>query len=482
MARLAAKADLNFIPTPDGIHELLLSYVAAPPDYTGQILDPCAGEGAMIAAWAGRFGLDRAAVYANELHDTRAAACKKQADHVLSCDALRSLQASRGFAQFAWLNPPFDWAGGEEGGGRMEPKFYRRVLEDGRWLQTGAIMAYDSPEEVIGRQESLNHFARCLDDVTMWRLPDEQRHFREVIVFGVVREHWRVGREQRDTAEQLKSLLQAGLPPLALQPTARYTLPLARPVTRVVWRDASLGTTTVAQQDVIASGGAWASKAYRTAARMPTGTVTVPLFPLTKVHAAGRIASGEINGETVELNGRELEIKGSTVEGALEYTEEKETEKTHIVEKHRIVRRVPHVVTVDRSGRIGRYVGDKGMAALMETPGAAEVLLGTVKRKAPALYQLDITPDVATILTAIRPASGRSLPGQAAGLLPMQRHVVAAAYRALTTANPATGETADAVIINAEMGCGKSALALSLAETLRRLTPTNRRARGRRLV
>ena len=114
----------------------------------------------------------------------------------------------------------------------------------------------------------------------------------------------------------------------------------------------------------------------------------------------------------------------------------------------------------------------------MEAPGAAEVLLGAVKRKAPPLYQLDMTPDVSAVLTAIKPASGRALPGYKPGLLAMQKHVVAAAHRALTTYNSSHGRVPNSVIINAEMGCGKSSAALALAELLRQLAPTNGRKGG----
>ncbi len=76
-------------------------------------------------------------------------------------------------------------------------------------------------------------------------------------------------------------------------------------------------------------------------------TTPVPLFPLTKGQAALRIADGLINGETVELDGRAVEIKGSTVEDEHTWVEERETGKAHIVETHKIVRRAPHVTTID---------------------------------------------------------------------------------------------------------------------------------------
>ena len=477
MARLSAQAELGFVPTPMEVEDALLSYVAAPDDFAGRILDPCAGKGVMIAAWARRFRLARSQVYLNELHDGRAEACREHSEHVLACDALKSLQATPGFAQFCWLNAPFDHDGSEEGGGRLEPKFFRRVVEEGKWVQPGGIVALDAPQDVMARQECRNHLARCYDDVTIWALPAEHRHYREVIVFGVVRDTWRVGKEQKDEAERLRTMLEETLPILSVQAAPLYRLPLPKAIKKIIWRDASRGNTVIAQSDVVKGGGAWMSKRYRTAARAMDRTTPVPLFPLTKGQAALRIADGLINGETVELHGRSVEIKGSTVEEQHTWVEEKETDKAHIVETHKIVRRAPHVTTIDGEGRIGRYVGDKGIAKLMEAPGAAEVLLGAVKRKAPPMYQLDMLPDVAAILHAIRPASGRALPGYTPGLLVMQKHVVAAAHRALTSYNPSHGRVPNSVIINAEMGTGKSSMCLALAELLRRLAPTNGRKR-----
>ena len=478
MARLSAQAELGFVPTPAAIEDALLSYVAAPDGFAGRILDPCAGKGVMIGAWAGRFGIVTSQVYTNELHDGRAEACAEHSAHVLACDALKSLQATPGFAQFAWLNPPFDHDGLEEGGGRLEPKFFRRVVEEGKWVQPGGIVALDSPQDVMARQECRNHIARCYDDVTIWALPAAHRHYREVVVFGVVRDAWRVGREQKDEAERLQGLLLGELPILTLQATPHYVLPVPKTVKKITWRDASRGNTVIAQRDVVQSGGAWASKRYRTAVRAMDRTTPVPLFPLTKGQAALRIADGLINGETVELHGTLVEIKGSTVEDEHTWVEEKETDKAHIVETHKIVRRAPHVTTIDGDGRIARYVGDKGIAKLMEAPGAAEVLLGAVKRKAPPLYQLDMTPDVAAVLSAITPVSGRALPGYTPGLLAMQKHVVAAAHRALTTYNPSHGRVPTSVILNADMGCGKSSMGMALAELLRQLAPTNGRKGG----
>ena len=60
----------------------------------------------------------------------------------------------------------------------------------------------------------------------------------------------------------------------------------------------------------------------------------------------------------------------------------------------------------------------------------------------------------------------------------MQKHVVAAAHRALATFNPSHARVPNSVIINAEMGWGKSGCALAPVELLRQLAPTNGRKGG----
>ena len=391
MARLAAQAELGFVPTPVAIEDALLSYVAAPAGFTGRIVDPCAGKGVMIGAWGRHFGISRTQVYLNELHDGRAEACREHSAHVLPCDALKSLQATPALPSSAYVNPPFDTDSSEEGGGRLEPKFFRRVVEEGKWIQPGGIVVLDLAPGCDGTArmpQSYRPLVRRRDDLGLTRRPSSLPRGDRVRRRTHHLAHWQGAEGRSGTASHTAGRhvanpdcsSRAALSPSHSQGDQNDRLARCQP-----WQHAA-----IAQHDVVRSGGAWISRRYRTATRAMDRTTPMPLFPLTKGQAALRIADGLINGETVELAGRSVEIKGSTVEEEHTWVEERETGRSHIVETHKIVRRAPHVTTIDGEGRIGRYVGDKGIAKLMETPGAAEVLLGAVKRKAPPLYQLDM--------------------------------------------------------------------------------------------
>jgi hypothetical protein len=471
--RLSAVADLGFWPIPEAVTPLIASFIAPAPSGT-RVFDPCAGEGLALSMLGDLLGIPRSQRYANELHDTRAAACTAHASHVCTCDALKALQSVRNMFQLGYLNPPFGNDGAEEGGGRLEPKFFRRFLEEYPLVQPGGVAIYVTPQDIFARPEVAKHLARCFDDITLVAHPPEHRQFREATMLGVVRALPRSYTETTREVQRLMTLLAGELPIITAQPEPRYRLPEPLRVRKLVWRDASRGTPALAQSDVIRSGGAWRSKSYLAAAA-PDRRQLQPAFPLHTPQAVLRIAAGAINGMTVTIDGAPMTIKGSTRVETLESSESFTDNGKDVTETRRIERRVPHIVAVDDAGSVVAYQGDRGLQELMNQTGTADGLLAAVEQSAPPRYRMDLAPDVAGVLAALRPVSGRHLPGYAPGLLPMQQHAVAAAHRALTTPDPGWGGAVpSATIIAAEMGTGKTSMGIALAEVLRVLAPTNR--------
>jgi hypothetical protein len=221
MARLANQANLGFVPLPTDALPLIASFLPPAPAGT-RVLDPCSGEGVAIASLAEAWEVPQSGRYLNELNDTRAAQCRERAAHVTACDTLKWLRAKQEFAGLAYLNPPFDNDGAEEGGGRLEPKFFRRVVEEGRWVQTGGIVIIVTPQDILSRQESINHLARCYEAIEIYQLPEAIRRYREAVVFGVVRRAFLVGEALRHEAARLKVLLDDELPMLTYQEQPRY--------------------------------------------------------------------------------------------------------------------------------------------------------------------------------------------------------------------------------------------------------------------
>jgi len=492
MTRLAMEANLQYVPVAPEVVPLIASLVAPAPshDHTPartlpRFIDSCAGEGEAAAALAKAWNIGRDQLYLNELADGRKARCSRFTDHVLGADAIRGLQISRHAFQVAWTNPPFGQQPKAQGGGRLEPLFFKRIVEEGGWLQPGAIHLMLAPQDVwLSNLGTLNHLARCYDRVTMVTLPAAYRRYRELLVVGVVRAGWRSGAELKEHARLIAEKLTGELPELTYQATPSYAIPSPLKQQRqFIWRDANAATPEQARDDVLAQGGAWASRSYRTrleAARQDRRRIR-PLFPLGKVAAALRVAEGDINHQVVTIAGRQARIKGSTRRTTKTWQEERVTnEGTTVIETHRMELREPVVVTLDTErATITRYTGDTGIATLMDTPDAAQSLLDAVTQSSPPIYNLQLPKDVAAVLDTIVSVTGRALPGYAPGFIPMQRHIIAAIATAFRLPDPHTGKRRTVIGLSADMGTGKSSLAAGSAEVIRQLLPLPTNGPGR---
>src|SRR5690606_27814098 len=142
--------------------------------------------------------------------------------------------SERAFA-IAYGNPPFDNDGREEGGGRLEVKFFERCIREGRWVQVGGVVIWVTPQDILARRTFGDALAACLDDVSACALPDDVRHYREVVLFGVVRRRGRRGEERAGEAERLRVMLAGDLPILTPQAEPRYVLPVPEN-RKVVWK------------------------------------------------------------------------------------------------------------------------------------------------------------------------------------------------------------------------------------------------------
>lgn len=469
MARLANQANLGYVPLPEAAAAMIATYIKLPDQAPQQVrvFDPCVGEGRALEIICDGLCIPKAQRYGCELHDARAVAARERIGHVVACDALKALQGSPEGFLIGYANPPFDNDGAEEGGGRLEVKFLQRIVEAGGWVQRGGLMIIVTPQDILARPAFVSHLAKVYDDLRAYALPEDIRHFREAVVFGIVRPRWRLGDERRAQERRVQALLDGDLPILSYQLNPIYELPA--PIERkkpVTWKDATLGTTAMAQREVTTHGGAWAGKSYQAATAGMRRARLNPRFPLHPGQRVFRIAAGEINGRTISIGGVPHVIKGSTIDEVIEWTEERNTDTSHISETRKVVRKVPVIVAIaqDGSGTIRQFAGSEGIAKLLADPDVSRALSDAVTEAAPPTYQLDMEAWLARMLAGITPK--KALPGYKPGVLPMQQHVIAAAVHALTSDDPAWGRTPSSVVVAAEMGCGKTVMGMLIAHAM----------------
>lgn len=519
MSRLANIAALGYVPLPEEVTTLLSTYIGGGSPRAARFADVCAGEGVAATQMADAWGIPRQQVYLNEIHPGRYQKAKELGTRISNADTLSDLQAPRSCLQLLYMNPPFMWEGREAGGvmeagagapwakeaDRMENLFWERGLRDQSWLQAKGIAILVAPAATFQRKRTRNLVCRYLTRVKVYALPQELRRFNELVLFGVRLSKDRTGsaeiQAQIKLAEMLglprpltfeeqlakeaddQTYIDAGLPiperaalmtkpipPLTMQEKPTYAIPEAMAIQAMFWRSANDSNPEQAQQDIVASGGGWASRRYAERAVITERQQLPSLMPLNQRQALLRVADGGINGSEVVIDQQPVLIKGSTILTEKRTVIDKSDDKREVLEKHSINLPAPLIVTQGADGVLHRYEGDVGIATLASNEANIEQLVAKVRETVPERYDMKVDETLGRILAGIVPISGRKLPGQKnAGLLPMQQHVVAAYIRAVTTRDESWGKVPKSAILNGEMGTGKSGMGLAAAVCMHKL-------------
>jgi hypothetical protein len=482
MARLANAANLGYVPLNTAAAAAIPTYIGLPYHLSEaqrsrvRIFDPCVGEGAALDALASGLHIPKDQRYACELHEGRAEQARAIAGHVLCGDTLKSLVAAERAYLVCYANPPFDHDGQEEGGGRLEEKFFERVVRDGRYVQVGGLVIWVTPQDILARRTFCEALAASLDDITAYALPDDARHFREVVLFGVVRRRERRGEERAEAVLRLLSLFAGDLPTLAPQAQPRYVLPLPED-RKPVWKLAATGSGREALSDIAITGGAWASSAYR-ALTEAAAPVMRPVMPMKRAYVAFAISRGHIDGITIPIHGEPHLIKGGTMEQVLTQTEERRAEGALSTIERTIRQEVACITSVSlTSGAVRQFVGAEGLTALMADSEAAKAITDAAVAAMPPFYAFDMEPWLATYLASITPPA--ALPGYPRCIIPMQQQLIASGIRGLNAFDPAWRRVRASHVYSATMGTGKTGLMTLTADAqVQLLTGEYRRWEG----
>lgn len=495
MAMLASKGVLGYVPLPTAAVKLIASYINVHPE--ARVFDPCAGEGRAILAMAQAWGVDHDRLYLNEIDQGRFAYLEQlNLPHLTHADALKDLVCSKNMFGLGYLNPPFDWEDQENRDGdlnmdRKELKFWQRLLEggdrNGHAVQGGGVAVLVSPRWVMATDKVVHHFAKTYDDLQLFRLPDDHREYGEMVAIGYVRELPRKDAEKRTAIKELKSFFgkiaefPEQCPVLSAQPRPIYHVPAPLANVRPVWKSRANSTPAQARRDITRVGGAWRSAKYEERTRQLGRAELSSVFPLNPRQAMLRVAAGAINGAEIELAHEQVIVKGSTVPGLKEWSEEHMTERG--LERKKFSRRTftPVVTTLTTAGgprgKTRRYQGDQGIASLCQIAGASDALVAEVRKTVKQRYNMDMPEAYAHEMLSIQPANGYKLPGQKRpGMVNMQMHVVAAVVNAAVTPDPSWGNKVPrAAFVSADPGAGKTLMGIALMRVIRRCHSQHRR-------
>ncbi len=473
MSRLANAEKAGYFPLPSSVTNLIISHIAAP--HGGRILDPCAGEGTALVAFAEALGLEPFGV---ELHEGRVQAARAAVSQLLATravtinnadaslttrilhDSYLSLTTARGGYNFLYLNPPYDYDDEDDGDrrGRLE---YQWLVNTRSWLQARGVLLWVVPQHMLRFRKATRYLLSWYDQVQIYRFPDEPyERFQQIVLFGLQRPKAVVPEGEIVERWAQMAIEKEALPPLTSAHTPTYILPplVVKP------RSFKFRSQFVDPRDALAEAqrlGPRTSAAWRT--HLDPGSARIPLQPLTPLkigHMNSIIAAGHLNNQVLaadacDESGRydeRLLIKGRSykVTRTEEYEEplpDGRTRVTHLETENVVT----DVMTIDTAGQVISY---KGAALEQFLQKWITYLTGIIARDYPPVYRFDLNGygEILNRLSKRRPIPGMN--GKT-GLLPAQKHAAAAALTRLETER-------DAIIVG-EMGTGKTSLAAAIA-------------------
>lgn len=167
MARYQSQAKKGYYKTPTHLLPVIASYLTCAAPESVRILDPCAGEGEAVETLGTILGLSHTQIYANELDEPRAHACRERGLVTVCGDGVVELRTVLGGFQCLFINPPYDQEG--DGTGRTEYKFLQCV----RYLAHNGILVYVVPLGILRDERIIRRLAGGFHDIRVLRFPDD---------------------------------------------------------------------------------------------------------------------------------------------------------------------------------------------------------------------------------------------------------------------------------------------------------------------
>lgn len=437
--RLAAQEKVGFYPTPAVVVELLSSWLKTQGFW--RLLDPCCGAGEAAALLAERIGGEYE-TWGVEIAPERAAEAASRLSRVYNA-AWQHVRVEKGTVSLLWLNPPYDYDDHDQ---RTELEFLRTGIPS---LVRGGVLVYIVPQRLLGYKTCAQALAGHFEQLVVRRFPGETYDlFRQVVVLGRKRQTYHHPTEQEIAA--IRSLADGDLEELTAVEEPKFSIPTAPRTARF-----SLVVSPANLQVASAAAMPWPEEISAFLRHQEQDFR--PALPLRKGHVA-MLMSGGLLGKVrlTDPDGSKLLAKGRVVKQVDTQVEEEETgdgrPKTTVIRRERFA---TTVVAVKETGEVVLVEDTDRLTEFMEQYGAQ--LAEQILRRKP-LYDLQPTREEWETVSALG-KNRKPLPGQKdAGLLDVQKHVAIGAARVCRKHR--------SVIIQGEMGVGKTTIGLAALELL----------------
>lgn len=450
MARQESQSKLLYYPTPLAVVELIATWLSTADG--ARLADPCCGEGAALRRLAEVFaGAGRLMeTWGVELSPTRAAQAAQVLDVVLPTTFYGVAWATKSVS-LVFNNPPYDWSEIVDDKGRRlrhEVLFATKCTSK---LVAGGVQVLIVPQRLLADETLARHWLGWYERPLLLRFPDgEFEAFNQVVLIGVCRDKYQP--PTKFQIEMFHAYAEADLSPLC-PGDGRYHLPPAPATAKFTYTpfdDETMGRAASAV-DVLGTPE-WERATYV----RPAGASIHPLVQLKLGHLSMLISAGELGIVRLELPDGPVLVKGTLAKSISRSEEPVVNDKGDVtgikVEERE---RLDSVITVlHAGGRRERLTGTQAVADFI-TQNAAPLAEAVLDRNRP-FYAWQ--PTRQEWETAGKTGLGLPpLPGrQERGLFDVQKHFAIAAARKMKANRH--------VILNCEMGFGKTATAIGALE------------------
>jgi len=299
MARLASQAVAGFFPTPPRV-VAALSKLVVPANDTGKrvirVLDPCAGNGKPLAAFAHMLGAES---YGIEINEERAEQCRTRLDHVLATSAF-TVRFANGAFSLCLLNAPYD---SDDEKRRLEHAFLTSLS---RALGPGGVLLFLIPQRRLA--VSVRYLAAHYTGFRAYRFPDpEYGAFGQIVVLATKKAQPTLDTE---TQARLEAWSIADLPPLPNEPEDAPLGVPAFPRGEILFAPLAFDPKLAVQE--ARRHGVWTQAAFAEQLWPPDEQPVCPLMPLRRGHLALLIAAGLLNNVVLQQDDRRVLVKGRT--------------------------------------------------------------------------------------------------------------------------------------------------------------------------
>ncbi len=450
MARQEAQSKLLYYPTSNQVIDLLATWLSNPSH--SRLADPCVGEGEALARLKKALGGD-CETWGVEVSYSRVQKAQRVIDVVLPAS----------FYHVRWLehtvslsvtNPPYDFSDYTDERGRHIRHERLFATQMTRRLAAGGIHLIIVPRMMLLDEELARHITSWYERVLVFGYPNTR--FDQVVVIAVKRLQY-----QHPTKTQIEGLTAWGNADVALTELCpgdgRYIIPPAPAVPT----DAFVYTPMTHEEQVRAARQCSPLKTDEWARAVFVRPVGAPIHPCLQEnigHTSMELSSGGVGVLRIETPDGPILTRGATTKEVVESREtltddegEPTGEKVTMTEKL-----VTKVAVTHPDGRIevlstAQEVGD------FITRYAERLCDALLARNVPQ-YDFKPLPSEWALTRPIAVAMP-PLPGRAErGLFDIQAHFAIAAARVMRKHN--------AVIINAEMGTGKTITSVASLELL----------------